>query len=144
MSKANKSNKLITVVVLLAVTLIALTALLLMQGGFGNGLANTSPTPSGNVSQSPGATPVDTTPEPTLLRSRHRHLRLLILSCLFLKYRIHPPWSARLLFLRNLPEKFSDGGPLHILYTRIIKRLITSLNMYWHSPLTRHIQSRQE
>ncbi len=63
----NKSNRMVTVVVLLAITLIALLTLFLIQGGLGNGLANNSPIPTGDVSPNASKIPIDTnTPEPTL------------------------------------------------------------------------------
>lgn len=113
MSKANKSNKLITVVVLLAVTLIALTALLLMQGGFGNGLANTSPTPSGNVSQSPGATPVDTTPEPTLTPEPTPTPEITDPELLVLEIQDPPSLVSKTTVSEGTyQKKFSDGGTI--------------------------------
>ena len=71
--KNKNPNRLITIVVLLAVTLVILLALLVFPRGLGNGLVANSPTPSGNISPtSSGNEPIETnipdptpTPEPT-------------------------------------------------------------------------------
>ncbi|NLB77969.1 MAG: PQQ-like beta-propeller repeat protein [Clostridiaceae bacterium] len=70
--KRNKSNRLVTVVILLAVTLLVLLGLLFAQGNLGRGIIADSPTPPLSSPSTPGdtnnsvpTTEPTTTPEPT-------------------------------------------------------------------------------
>ena len=69
-SGSNQSNRLMTVVILLAITLVVLLGVLFAQKYLGNGIIASSPSPSASISPSPSGTeqpaPDPTpTPEPT-------------------------------------------------------------------------------
>lgn len=107
-----KSNRLTTVVILLAVTLVVLLGLLFAQGSFGRGIIADSPKPSAGTSPSPTKT-VEPTSDPTPTPEPTPPPEITDPEQLVLDIASLPSYVSKTTVSEGIyQKKFSDGGTI--------------------------------